>query len=116
MLFRMTRTQTGAAGTYRAGVAYDATGNPAAITEGKTFIEAGFAEEVSAAQLRKEKETAEALATKAAGPANDKAALKAARKEVMDAQSALAEAEAKIAALEAELAEMKAAATSKPDA
>ena len=110
MLFRMTRTQTGAAGTYRAGVAYDATGNANATKDAQSFIKAGFAEQVTAAQLEKEKAVAEALAKDENKPAkggDDRAALKA-------AMTQLDQAQAEIETLKARVVELEAAANSKP--
>lgn len=121
MLFRMIRTQTGEDGTLRAGVTYDA-GKSAKIEKvAKDFIKAGFAEEVSADQLKKEKVTAEKLAAASAPPVavtKDASALKAARAAEANAKAdadaarkaeavAIEEAKAladRVAELEAELA------------
>lgn len=70
MLFRMLRSQTDGAETLHAGVAYDATDNPRVAALGKRYIEAGFAEAVTAAQLRREKAEAETLAAGAAPQAD----------------------------------------------
>lgn len=62
MLFRMNRSQTSEFGTLHAGLAYDASGNPALESRVKAYIEAGFAELVTEAQLKKEKAKAEKTA------------------------------------------------------
>lgn len=106
MLFRMIRSQTGEAGTYRAGVAYNASDNPVALKDAKSFMKAGFAEEVTAAQLKKEQVEAEKIATQSTDPADalsQKAALKAALKEAKSAKAEAEKASQAEAAVRAEL-------------
>ena len=123
MLFRMTRTQTSERGTYRSGVAYD-TGKDAAIAkEASGFIKAGFAGEVTAEQLKKEKAVAEkvsAASVQPAKPVKDTAAIRAAKdaeaQAVADAEAARAaeaEAKAEVEVLKAKLAELEAASAAK---
>lgn len=123
MLFRMIRTQTGERATYRSGVAYDSGKDAKVIAEAKGFIKSGFAEEVTEAQLKKEKAVAEKLSVASVEPAKpgaERAALRAAQKAAADAQAeadkandALAASLKEIEDLKAQIAELNASAESK---
>ena len=125
MLFRMIRTQTGERGTYRSGVAYDAGKDAKVIAEATGFIKAGFAEEVTEAQLKKEKAVAEKLSVASVEPlkpGTEKAALRAAQKAATDARKeaeetavALSAAQAQIEELRTQIAELQSAADSKSE-
>ena len=123
MLFRMIRTQTGERGTYRSGVAYDAGKDAVVLKEVKAFIAAGFAEEVTAEQLKKEKTVAEKLSAASLRPSKSAKGSEAIRAAKDAETQALAAAEAARAAeaaakeevetLKAKIAELEAAVAAK---
>jgi hypothetical protein len=95
MFFRMIRTQTGDCGTLHAGVIYDASKDAKLAAEAKGYIKAGFAEALTAAQV---KEISEAAADDGLAKAAEEAAKAEAEAEAKAAEEAAkAEAEAKAA-------------------
>lgn len=52
MYFRMIRTQTGNCGTLHAGVIYDASKDKKLAAEANAYLAAGFAENLTAAQVK----------------------------------------------------------------